>query len=213
MMYGGYNEMNTFDLSGGHLALDFANTVGGTRARPTEHLHGYEDLLDWARQVGSIGDAVRRRLARGAERRPQDAAKALRRAVELREAIFRAFDARAEGRPEPAEAIATIDREARAAAAHRTLRSIDGRVERGWDDEGERLERPIWPIAVAAEELLVATDTPVIKECASETCDWLFIDHSRNRSRRWCDMNDCGNRAKARRFYARSRRSVSRSQG
>ena len=83
MMYGGYNEMNTFDLSGGHPALDFANTVGGTRTRPMEHLHGYGDLLDWARQAGSIGETVRRRLVRAAERRPQDAAKAFRRAVDI----------------------------------------------------------------------------------------------------------------------------------
>ncbi len=194
-----------FEMSAGHTALDFANTVGGSRARPTEHLHAYGDLLDWGRQAGVLDDASRRRLARAAEARPQEATRTLRRALELREAIFRAFDARARGRPEPGEAIATIDREARAAAAHRALRRTSDGIAQAWDDDG-RLDRPMWPVAVAAAELLLSSTARVVKECASETCDWLFIDRSRNRSRRWCDMNECGNRAKARRFYARRRR-------
>lgn len=196
--------MSTFDLSGGHAALDFANTVGGSRAAPEEHLHGYDDLLEWAQQAGLLAEGPRRKLARIAQRAPGDATKAFRRAIDLREAIFRAFDARAAGRPEPADAIAIIDREARAAAAHRTLRRREGTIEHDWDD-ADRLDRPIWPIALAAADLLVAPETPVIKECASGTCDWLFVDRSRNRSRRWCDMKDCGNREKARRHYARSR--------
>src|SRR5579859_3698942 len=111
-----------FDLTAGHVALDFSNTVEGSRAHPTERVRGYGDLLEWARQAGVVDEAARRRLARAAERHPQEAAKTLRRALELREAIFRAFDARAAGAPEPEGAIAVIDREARAAAAHRTLR-------------------------------------------------------------------------------------------
>ncbi len=198
-----------FDLTAGHTALDFSNTVGGSRARPTEHIHRYADLLEWSRQAGLVDDATRRRLVRAAERRPQEAAKALRRALELREAIFRAFDARAAGKREPEDAIAILDREARAAATHRALRRTDTGVAQRWDEEGENLDRPLWPIAAAAADLLLAPDTPVIKECASETCDWLFVDRSRNRSRRWCDMNDCGNRAKARRFYARKRSAAS----
>lgn len=195
---------HAFDLSGGNLALDFANSQGGSRAKPEEHLFTYDDLLVWARQT-EIVDATRsRRLARIAGRHPTDAQKVFRRAIELREAIFRAFDARAAGRREPPDAIAAIDREARVAAAHWGLRSRDGEVGRAWDD-GDALDRPIWPVAVAASGLLLERSEHIVKECSSETCDWLFIDRSRNRSRRWCDMRDCGNREKARRHYARSR--------
>lgn len=200
-----------FDLTGGHVALDLSNTVNGTRARPTELLHGYADLLAWARQAGTIDEATRRRLGRAAEARPAEAARVFRRAIELREAIFRAFDARAAGRPEPAEAIEAIDREARSAAPHRLLRRRDGAIRREWEeDPGVLLDRPLWPVAHAAADLLVDAGTSVVKECASATCDWLFVDRSRNRSRRWCAMSDCGNRAKARRFYARSRTTASR---
>lgn len=201
---------HVFDLSGGDLSLDFANSLYGSRARPTEHLFSYDDLLEWARQAGAIDDPTRRRLARAGQHRPADAAKVFRRGIELREAIFRAFDARARGQGPPSDAIATIDREAHGAHAHRALRPRDGGVAFEWTDAGS-LDRWLWPVALAASDLLVSADVPVIKECASAICDWLFIDRSRNRSRRWCDMRDCGNREKVRRFYQRQRASRSSS--
>lgn len=204
-------QRHEFELSGGHVALDFANTVDGSRSRPKAHEHGpadhlatYADLLEWATQAGLITEAERRRLARSAAERPGEAAATHRRAVELREAIFRVFDARAVERAEPSEAIATIDRENRVALAHRMLRRHDGSVVYAWR-ESDELDRPLWAVAIGAAELLTSPDVSVVKECASEVCDWLFVDRSRNRSRRWCDMSDCGNRAKARRFHARRR--------
>lgn len=204
-------QRHEFELSGGHLALDFANTVDGSRSRPkphehdpAEHLRTYHDLLDWASQAAVISETERRRLARIAADRPADAAATHRRSIELREAIFRVFDARSGERTEPNDAIAIIDREDRAARAHRMLRKRDGSIAYTWQ-EGDDLGRPLWPVAVAAAELLTSPEVSVVKECASETCDWLFVDRSRNRSRRWCDMSDCGNRAKARRFHARRR--------
>ena len=69
----------------------------------------------------------------------------------------------------------------------------------------EALERPLWPVLWAAAELLTSADRDRVRACASDPCRWLFLDLSRNRSRRWCSMEDCGNRAKARRHYARSK--------
>ena len=69
----------------------------------------------------------------------------------------------------------------------------------GTDD----LARPLWPLALSAGDLLTSADRERVKECAADNCSWLFLDMSRNRSRRWCDMAVCGNRAKARRFRAR----------
>jgi len=80
----------------------------------------------------------------------------------------------------------------------------DVSLKRGGDD----LERPLWEIAHSAADLLTSGDQERVKECASTTCEWVFLDKSRNRSRRWCDMSDCGNRAKARRFQARKRAAV-----
>ncbi len=193
-----------FEFSGGDLGLDFANTVGGTRSSPTEHLGAYADLLAWAREADIIDAPQEKRLRREAEKHPQEAARAFRRATELREAIFRIFDQRAKGRGVPADDLAILDREAREANAHRALkRRSDGGVEYSWSSE-EQLDAPTWRVAQAATDLLLS-DVGVVKECASDTCDWLFVDRSRNRTRRWCDMRECGNRAKVRRYHARLR--------
>jgi hypothetical protein len=58
-------------------------------------------------------------------------------------------------------------------------------------------------IVRSAVELLTSEDRSRLRVCAGEDCDWLFVDGSRNRSRRWCDMSTCGNRAKARRYHER----------
>jgi predicted RNA-binding Zn ribbon-like protein len=74
-----------------------------------------------------------------------------------------------------------------------------------WADEAERLDSPLWPIARQAAELLVTEQRRRVHECAADDCRWLFLDTSKNRSRRWCDMKSCGNRAKVRSFYERQR--------
>jgi predicted RNA-binding Zn ribbon-like protein len=72
-------------------------------------------------------------------------------------------------------------------------------------DEGDELDRMLWPVAWSAASLLTSADIGLVRRCASPRCGWLFLDRSRNRSRRWCDMKGCGNAAKARRYYARRR--------
>jgi hypothetical protein len=74
-----------------------------------------------------------------------------------------------------------------------------------WHEADGALELPIWIVAQSASDLLVSSELGRVRECAGERCDWLFLDASRNRSRRWCDMAACGNRAKAQRNYARRR--------
>jgi predicted RNA-binding Zn ribbon-like protein len=67
------------------------------------------------------------------------------------------------------------------------------------------MDQMLWPVARSAAELLTSERAGRVRECASETCSWLFLDGSRNGRRKWCDMASCGNRAKARRYYARHR--------
>jgi len=125
----------------------------------------------------------------------------LRRARDLREAVFRIF-----ARPgtEGGDLDLLADEAARAAAERRLAATADGYAYT-WP-ESDRLEQPLWPVALAAAELLTsAEERSRVKECAADNCNWLFLDMSRNRSRRWCDMKVCGNRAKARRFSARHR--------
>jgi predicted RNA-binding Zn ribbon-like protein len=84
-----------------------------------------------------------------------------------------------------------------------------------WEGGGDRraLDRLLWPLARSTAEVLTSADFGLVRECAAPECGWLFVDTSRNRTRRWCDMALCGNRQKVRRFYARSRSIRARSAG
>ncbi len=192
------------ELSGGALALDFANTVGGTHVRPThDHLRSYGDIASFAVLAGGLPPGVAKRLAERAERDPRRAAAVYELGIALRESIWAVFSALASGdSPRDADLALIGDAAADGAARSRLVYDKDGV---GWSlpPESDDLERPLWDIARSAADLLTSGDHDRIKECASTTCEWVFLDRSRNRSRRWCDMSDCGNRAKARRFQAK----------
>src|SRR6266849_3361647 len=192
------------ELSGGALALDFANTVGGTHVRPThDHLRDYGDIARFAVLAGGLEPGVAKRLAERAERNPRRAAAVYELGISLREAIWGVFSALASGEAPRDDDLELIGDAAASGAARSRL--VYDREGIGWSlpSDGDDLERPLWEIARSAADLLTSTARDRVKECASETCEWVFLDKSRNRSRRWCDMSDCGNRAKARRFHAK----------
>jgi predicted RNA-binding Zn ribbon-like protein len=193
------------EFVGGSIALDFANTLGGMHSAPThEHLLEYRDLVEFARIAGTLSSSQARRLIGEGGRRPARATAVLRRAIALRETIWRAFDAFAKSaRADPAD-LAAIHQEDLAVLAHARIKQNEAGVDYEWSDELS-LDRPLWQIARSAADLLRSRDLANVRECGSETCEWLFIDKSRNHTRRWCDMNDCGNRAKVRRFRQRQR--------
>jgi predicted RNA-binding Zn ribbon-like protein len=194
------------ELAGGALALDFANTVGGTHVRPThEHLRAYGDIANFAVVAGGLPPSVAKRLVQRAERDPRRAAAVYELGIALREAIWGVFSALASGEAPRGADLALIGDAAAAGAARSQLVYDSDGV--GWSlpSDGDDLERPLWDIARSAADLLTSDERDRVKECASATCEWVFLDRSRNHSRRWCDMSDCGNRAKARRFQAKKR--------
>jgi len=197
---------HVFDLSGGAPCLDFANTVGGRgRETPVERLRGYADLVAWSRQAGLVDRRRAAALARLAAERPREAARALAAAVELREALFRVFASVATDRRPPAPDLEALNRWLpRALRRLRLARAGEGFAWR-WVDDPDALEAPLWPVARSAAELLTGPDLAALRECADDRCRWLFLDRTRNHSRRWCDMKSCGNRAKVRRHYRRRR--------
>jgi predicted RNA-binding Zn ribbon-like protein len=204
-----------FALRGGHLALDFANTVGWhAHEEPTEqaeYLTSYARFLAWARQTGALADDVLDRLAAFAAKSPSAAAAALGEVIALREAVYHLFSAQAAGRALPAADLAVLN--AALAEAHAHLRVVPTATgpEFGWAADGnDDLTRPLWPVVRAAAALLTAPERARVRECAGGSCGWLFLDTSRNGSRRWCDSRDCGNRERVRRHYARQKRGVER---
>lgn len=195
--------MGDLSLIGGRPALDFVNTGGGERNGPPERIGSYADLLAWSRHAGVLADDALVPLERAAADDPDAAAAVVERALALREALYRIFTAAADGRAPEASDRVRLEDEVAEALRHRRLVPTDGRF--GWRFEGggDRLDRPLWTVADDAAELLTSDLLARVKECRGDRCTWLFLDESRNRSRRWCDMGDCGNRAKVRRYRKR----------
>jgi predicted RNA-binding Zn ribbon-like protein len=196
----------TFELSGGALCLDFANTTGNHMRPEQEHLHGYADLVAFARQTEVVGAEQAAELARRAREDEAGATAAFAAVRELREAIYRVFSALAAGERPPTEDLERLN-----AALPDALAGL--RVEPqgeafAWTraDAADSLTAPLRPVVRSAAELLTAPELLArVRECDGESCTWLFLDQSRNRSRRWCSMESCGNRAKVRRHYRRTR--------
>jgi predicted RNA-binding Zn ribbon-like protein len=197
---GEVSRVETMDLSGGDVALDFVNTASARSVGPLqEKLHTYADLVTWAERVGIVDEANGRRLRRAAARDSR-ADIVLERGRTLREAIYRLFT-RSEADPDD---LAVLSRESGQGATHRRIEQGPDGYRYAWPETAE-LDGILGRVAVAAAELLTSPERDRVHECASHDCSWLFLDMSRNRSRRWCDMKVCGNRAKARRFSARHR--------
>jgi len=199
---------HAFEFTGGELCLDFVNTVAHRTdvERRRDGLASFNDLLEWSRQAGTISAADHAVLKRAADRSPVVARRTLARAVALREAIYMAMSAHCAGQSVPRSAINAISREAAIAASHRHIVTIAGSG-RGfswsWEATNARLDRAIWPVAWSSADFVTSARVNRVRECALETCGWLFVDTSRNQTRRWCDMRVCGNRAKVKRFYQR----------
>jgi predicted RNA-binding Zn ribbon-like protein len=199
-------ERGTLRLLGGHPALDFVNTVDWRgRAAPEEYLTSYGVLLRWAAHTGLVTPAEQASLSRRADAAPPRAAALLDDARALREALYRLLVAQARG---------AVPRPRDLAALNAVLRRLPppGEVARSgasysWKSAApdDALARPIGRLARIGAEFLVSPELHRLRLCESPECGWLFLDASPNHRRRWCSMEGCGNRAKARRHYRRVR--------
>ena len=197
------DRISSLRVVGGNLALDFANTAEGTPEGEIEreHLLGYEDLVFWGNHVGLLSEEDGERLLRKGRERPAEADTVFRRALGFRGHLYGLFRAVVEGDEPPAESAETL-RRFECEALSRAALAPSGSGGFGWQwAVGEELAGVLWPVAHSATELLVSGPLERVKGCAG--CNWLFVDESKNRSRRWCTMEECGTHAKMRRYVAR----------
>jgi len=199
------------NLVGGWLCLAFANTADWHASeKPVEYLNSFADLVFWARAAERLTEEDEIRLLPFANEQPAVAARVLAQAIELREVIYRIFTAIAMERPVAESDLVGLNAVLHKALAHQIiLPARDGFVW-GWRALGapgdDAPDRMLWPVVRSAADLLVHGQLERVGLCADENgCGYLFYDTSRNRTRRWCDMKGCGNRAKARRHYQRGR--------
>jgi predicted RNA-binding Zn ribbon-like protein len=192
----------SFQLVGGHLALDLVNTLdwrfrdGG----PEELLAGYDDLLRFAAQSEILTPKQIRQIIRNGNDRAS--AGALVACRELREAAAEIFYAVVDGRTPPGSQIQIVERCFKEAREHQRLAWSGSRLVWEWPPSESGPDVPFWILSISTARLLLSEDMRLLRACEKPDCRWLFLDTSKNHTRRWCDMKICGNRMKARRFKA-----------
>jgi predicted RNA-binding Zn ribbon-like protein len=196
-----------FDLTGGNLSLNFANTISrrDDPERCREHLDSYSDLISFARQSELISVKQAGELRSYAQQHDSESRQSFRKAILLREALYRAFSAIAQGRSAVEADLELISDFTAEGLQHRYLERANGSYRWEWRPAAKNpLDRITWAAAQSAADLLTSDELKLVRFCEAPDCEWLFLDRSRNRSRRWCDMTSCGNRQKARRHYQRA---------
>ena len=195
---------------GGPVCLDFVNTLDDRFSNePKELLKSYIDLARFGEDSGILSDQQADRLFEKSMQSREAAQEALAAAIQLREAMHEVFWSLIREKPVPRGALYVVNQYAQEAARHMnvvgTAKGFEWRFE-----ELENFNAAWWPIARSAVELLASDRLPFVRACASKTCEWLFLDESKNHRRRWCDMTKCGNRAKVKNFYTRQRKATER---
>ncbi len=203
-------EIKNWKFIGGKLCLDFVNSVGGRIEQENiifpeniilkDKLETFDDLAAWSKETGIISESERKKLIDLNSSKKKETDSVFKKAIELREALFKILYSVINNKEPEERMIQILNREYSAANERRKLVYLNHKFE--WQFSKDPLEPDyiIWMIAESAAELLSSDLLSRIKMCPGENCGWLFLDTSKNKSRQWCDMKDCGNLAKVRRF-------------
>ena len=197
------------DRVGGRLCLDFVNTIDPRRAgEGLDSLASYDDVLDWFEMVDVPLPRSISWLRRRAKMAAEDASRAHRQTVAMREALYALLNAsRVGGGVRPSD-VAKLNDALGESIGHRVLAAAQrGGVREEWRP-ADSLTQVLWPVAIDAWDLLTEPELGLVRQCPLDAggCGWLFLDTSRAGNRRWCDMRTCGNRAKVRAHYSRTAR-------
>lgn len=190
------------------IALKFTNTMDWhAAAQPVETLTSYEVVVDWAHSAQILSTDEQASLHHHAAAQPLTAQAVLIQVRQMREAIYRIFVALANGLPPNADELALLNSALKIALAYRQVQpTVDGYTW-GWTTLTDQLDGLLRPIVFAAAQLLTSALVDRVKQCEDDRgCGFFFIDTSKNRSRRWCSMDGCGNRAKVQRHRNRTRK-------
>jgi predicted RNA-binding Zn ribbon-like protein len=192
--------LETLELVGGALCLDFVNTINSRLNPEHDYLIQYTDLVGWANKVGILSPTQSAQLQKRAKLNQEEAEQALQRALALRELLYRLISSAAnDSEPKKKDMEAFVSAYGESISRGQFIK-VDNHYTTTWKLD-ESLDDVLWPIVHSAGELLQSDDLTHLKECPG--CGWLFLDTSKNQSRRWCSMNTCGARDKMRRYHKR----------
>jgi predicted RNA-binding Zn ribbon-like protein len=183
------------------------NTVGDHLAEnPGDYLQTYDDLIHWGVHAGAITPDDRGDLLRLGTQQPDEAEAALVKAREIRESVYRLFLSAIRHEQPNADDVQALNHALAAAPARTEMAYANGKYVWRVPEVVYSLDAVTWRVLWAAADLLASDRIDQVKVCEGDECGWVFLDTSRNRARRWCSMSDCGNRAKANRYYRRHSR-------
>jgi predicted RNA-binding Zn ribbon-like protein len=194
-----------YDFESGALSLDYANTNEWHASEsPVEHLADFSSLVNWGMEAGLVSAEAAEQLRQMAADQPEEASQAYKLAIQLREAIYRVFSHHFAGTPVPEADLTLLNDIACQAMSHLELIEHENTFKWRFPPTLRGVNLILWPVARHAAQLLTSDQAARVRECEDDRgCGYLFIDQTKNHSRRWCSMESCGNRAKARRHYSR----------
>ena len=197
----------TYAFIGNDLSLDLVNTVGYIASEnPVERLNSHADLIEWSRQGGLISDDAAMAILAEAEKNVLESERVFQRVLRFRKSLYDIFQAVINGKEIASKDLAVFNSELSRAMSKAEIFFCEGQLI--WDWKTNNLERILFLITRIAAQLLTSSDLEKLKCCSGENCGWLFYDTSKNKRRQWCDMRDCGNLAKARRFRVKKALSI-----
>jgi predicted RNA-binding Zn ribbon-like protein len=219
-----YIPHEPFRFVGGHVAADLVNTVNWERAGlDRDRLSDYGRVLQWAEEVGVIDRAAAVRLLAAALVRPAKAEKVYRASRHLRGIVQRLLTVVGRdslGTAEGASALADFNEllaralkrmrldapaKSRHAPPDASIQEEPNALSWNWEGADSRLDAPLWPVIWATAQLLASPEVAQLRVCEGVDCGWIYLDHSRNGLRRWCEMQTCGTREKSRRRAERQK--------
>jgi predicted RNA-binding Zn ribbon-like protein len=191
-------------LDGGNLSLNFVNTIHDRYEEPLEdYLHNYLDLITWANFADAINSSQKKRLLQRSRENQEEANQVYKDSIQLREAIYQCVVSLINRDEVSAVNMQVINQWVSKAFSNLELAQLDNSFVLDWKAENSGLESVLWPIIRSFADLVTSDDRGRIKQCSN--CGWVFVDNSKNKSRRWCSMETCGNRVKAQRHADKTR--------
>jgi predicted RNA-binding Zn ribbon-like protein len=201
------SRAGTLDLVGGELALDFTNTSSG-RGTPghQEHLRDFETLMQWIEHARVASPEHCEIMRRAGRRQPRRATLVFKEALRLRDLIWQIGQALVQRRAVADSLLQKLTEAHSASLASAEIKSRDGAHIWSWNPRKDLQAAIVGPLTLSALSLLMEKDLSRTKRCDGNECGWLFFDATKNKSRRWCEMRVCGNRAKVGRARAKKAR-------
>ena len=200
-------NINTLNFDGGHLCFDFVNTVDSRKEIDSfDYLSSYNDFLKWCIKLEIIDENKSHILNKYAEQHPTIAKHTINNIKETREILYRIFEPIALDKISeiPSNSLKNFNSCLKNTLSHFQLELKENKLQTSWNNQKVELEEPLWVIIKAAYDLLINEDYNRIKKCGA--CEWLFLDQTKNKKRRWCNASTCGSIEKSKRYYQKKKR-------